>query len=117
MSTLTHTPPHSGTTAGVLAYLVCTGAILLLMMIFGLAMRLEQAQIISIGANHFYELMTLHGAGMVGVAALSGAAIMWHFLRQYVRLSHALFLANLVLFLLGVVMILASVLWGKFAGA
>lgn len=116
MSTLTHTPPHSGTASGVLAYLVCSGAILLLMMIFGLAMRLEQAQIISIGANHFYELMTLHGAGMVGIAALSGAAIMWHFLRQYVRLSHALFLANLALFLLGVVMILASVLLGKFAG-
>lgn len=110
-------PPHSGATAGVLAYLVAAGAILLLMMIFGLTMRLEQAQILSLGVDRFYELMTLHGAGMVGVAALGGAAIMWHFLRQYVRLSSALFIANLVLFLLGVVLILASVFWGKFAGA
>lgn len=115
MSSLTQ--PNHGATTGVLAYLVSAGAILLLMMIFGLAMRLEQAQIIPLGADHFYELMTLHGAGMVGVAGLSGAAIMWHFLRQYVRLSHALFAANLALFLLGVVMILASVLGGKFAGA
>ncbi|MDT3705283.1 MAG: hypothetical protein ROZ09_00545 [Thiobacillus sp.] len=82
MSVLTHTSPRTGATAGVLAYLVSAGAILLLMMVFGLAMRLEQAQIISIGANHFYELMTLHGIGMVGVAALGGAAIMWHFLRS-----------------------------------
>ena len=117
MSTLTHTPPQRGATTGVLLYLACTGTILLLMMAFGLTMRLEQAQIIDIGANHFYELMTLHGAGMVGIAGLGGAAIMWHFLRQYVRLSHALLLANLALFLLGVVMILASVLLGKFAGA
>src|SRR5574340_119409 len=117
MSVLTHTFLRTGATAGVLAYLVSAGAILLLMMVFGLAMRREQAQIISIGANHFYELMTLHGIGMVGVAALGGAAIMWHFLRQYVRLSPALFIANLVLFLIGVVLILASVLWGNFAGA
>ncbi len=117
MSVLTHTSPRAGATAGVLAYLVSAGAILLLMMVFGLAMRLEQAQIISIGANRFYELMTLHGIGMVGVAALGGAAIMWHFLRQYVQLSPALFIANLVLFLLGVVLILVGVLWGKFAGA
>ncbi|HMM47687.1 MAG TPA: cbb3-type cytochrome c oxidase subunit I [Thiobacillaceae bacterium] len=117
ISAPTHTSPHAGATAGILAYLLAAGAILLLMMAFGLVMRLEQAQIISIGAARFYELMTLHGAGMVGVAALGGAAIMWHFLRQYVRLSSAVLVANLVLFLLGVVAILASVLWGKFAGA
>lgn len=117
MTTSNPMPPHAGATAGVLAYLVAAGAILLLMMVFGLAMRLEQAQILSLGVDRFYELMTLHGAGMVGVAALSGAAIMWHFLRQYVRLSPALFIANLVLFLIGVVLILASVFWGKFAGA
>lgn len=117
MGTLNPTPPRGGATAGVLAYLVCAGAILLLMMVFGLMMRLEQAQVIAIGVGRFYELMTLHGAGMVGVAALGGSAIMWHFLRQYVRLSSALFIANLALFLLGVLLILASVLWGHFAGA
>jgi cytochrome c oxidase subunit I len=109
--------PDDGASAGVLAYLVTAGAVLLLMMVFGLLMRLEQAQFISLGVNWFYQLMTLHGAGMVGIAGIAGAAVMWHFLRQYVDLSHGIFLANLGLFLVGVVMILGSVLLGNFHGA
>lgn len=118
MASYTYTPtPDQGAKASVLAYLVTAAAVLLLMMVFGLLMRMEQAQLISMGANWFYELMTLHGAGMVGIAGLAGAAIMWHFLRQYVDLSQGIFIANLVLFLVGVVMILASVFLGHFQGA
>jgi cytochrome c oxidase subunit 1 len=118
MASYTYTPtPDHGAKASVLAYLVTAAAVLLLMMVFGLLMRMEQAQLISMGANWFYELMTLHGAGMVGIAGLAGAAIMWHFLRQYVDLSQRVFVANLVLFLVGVVMILASVFFGHFQGA
>lgn len=114
----TSTPtPDQGAKASVLAYLVTAAAVLLLMMIFGLLMRMEQAQFISMGANWFYQLMTLHGAGMVGISGIGGTAIMWHFLRQYVDLSHGIFVANLVLFLVGVVMIVASVLIGNFHGA
>lgn len=117
MASYTYIPtPDQGAKASVLAYLVTTAAVLLLMMVFGLLMRMEQAQFISMGANWFYELMTLHGAGMVGIAAIAGAAIMWHFLRQYVDLSQRIFVANLVLFVVGVVMILASVLFGHFHG-
>ncbi len=118
MATYKYQPvPDQGANAGVLAYLATSGAVLLLMMIFGLLMRLEQAQWISIGVTHFYEFMTLHGAGMVGIAGLAGAAVMWHFLSQYVDLSPRILIANLVLFLTGVVMILGSVLLGHFQGA
>jgi cytochrome c oxidase subunit I len=109
--------PERGADISVLAYLVTAAAVLLLMMSFGLLMRLEQAQLINVGAIRFYQLMTLHGAGMVGIAGIAGAAVMWHFLRQYVDLSRGIFIANLALFLAGVVMILVSVLLGQFHGA
>jgi cytochrome c oxidase subunit 1 len=117
MATYAYTPvPDQGIRASVLAYLITAAAVLLLMMFFGLLMRMEQAQLISIGALWFYELMTLHGAGMVGIVAIAGAAIMWHFLRQYVDLSERILVSNLVIFLTGVVMILVSVLLGNFHG-
>ncbi|MBW7902758.1 MAG: cbb3-type cytochrome c oxidase subunit I [Rhodocyclaceae bacterium] len=108
--------PEHGASAGVLAYLATTAAVLLLMMLFGLLMRAEQARFIALGAQGFYQLMTLHGAGMVGIAGIAGAAIMWHFLSRYVALSARILHANLALFVAGVAMILGAVLLGGFHG-
>lgn len=101
----------------VIAYILTTLVVLLLMMVFGLLMRLEQGNITQLGAVMFYQLLTAHGAGMVGIAAIGSSAIMWYFLRQYVALSTSVFIVNLVLFLCGVLAILGAIFIGKFAAA
>jgi cytochrome c oxidase subunit 1 len=98
-------------------YVAIGVAVVLLMMIAGAAFRAAQAAMLPIPPSFGYELMTLHGAGMVGVAGLAGAAVMWYFLRRYVALSTGMFVAMLALSLVGVVMILAAIGLGRFAGA
>ena len=98
-------------------YVVAALAVFVLMMALGLAMRMAQGTWLDIGPILFYQIMTAHGAGMVGAVGLASSAVMWFFLRKYVRLRLAMFVANLVLFLLGAVAILAAVFIGHYAGA
>lgn len=106
-----------GARAAVLAYLAVSGVVLLLMMLLGLTMRMAQAQWLDVQPDFFYVIMTMHGAGMVGIAGLSGAAVMWYFVRRHVPVSTGVFLANLVFFLLGAVLILGAGFIGGFAAA
>ncbi|MGH8599415.1 MAG: cbb3-type cytochrome c oxidase subunit I [Burkholderiales bacterium] len=99
------------------SYLITALVVFLLMMVFGLVMRLAQGVWLNVPPNVFYELMTAHGAGMVGTMGLASSAVMWFFLRKYVRLSVSIFATNLVLFLIGAILILASVFAGGYAGA
>jgi cytochrome c oxidase subunit 1 len=106
-----------GARRAVLAYVAVTILVVALMMLLGLLMRLSQAQILNLPPDLFYQVMTAHGIGMVGIAGLGGAAIMWYFLSQYVKLNTSILAANLVLFLVGVVFILGATFLGGFAGA
>jgi cytochrome c oxidase subunit 1 len=101
----------------VLAYVAVTVVVVALMMLLGLLLRLSQAQILVLPPDLFYQVMTAHGIGMVGIAGLGGAAIMWYFLSQYVKLNTSILAANLVLFLVGVVFILGAIFLGGFAAA
>lgn len=102
---------------GVLVYLVISIAVLILMMIFGLLMLLNQGKIIHISPNIFYEFLTIHGTGMIGIAAFAATAIMWYFLGQYVKLKARVLFANLFFFVLGVVLVLVGIFGFKFGGA
>jgi cytochrome c oxidase subunit 1 len=103
--------------AAVLAYVAVCGLVLLLMIVLGLTMRLAQAQWLNVDPGFFYVIMTMHGAGMVGIAGLSGAAVMWYFVRRHVPVTTGVFLANLVFFLIGAVLILGAGFIGGFGGA
>jgi cytochrome c oxidase subunit 1 len=93
-----------------------SGLVLVLMMLFGLCMRLSQGGFLSMEPALFYQVMTAHGAGMVGTAALTGAAIMWFFLARHVHLTGSVYWGMLGLFLLGVALILGAIFVGGFAG-
>ncbi|MGH8303984.1 MAG: cbb3-type cytochrome c oxidase subunit I [Steroidobacteraceae bacterium] len=98
-------------------YVISALVVFLLMMLFGLVMRMAQGTWINVPPNIFYQLMTAHGAGMVGTVGLASSAVMWFFLRKYVRLHVAMFAANFILFVLGALAILGSVFIGGYAGA
>lgn len=116
-SSITQSAATPGAKFAFQLYIAIGIAVFLLMMIAGAVFRAVQATWLTIPANYGYELMTLHGAGMVGVSGLAAAAVMWYFLRRYVTLSTGMFLAMLGLSLVGVVMILAAIGIGRFAGA
>lgn len=110
---LTHQPE-----AGLVKFtMILAGAVFALMRVFGLIMRAAQGEWLTLSPALFYQLLTAHGAGMVGTAALSGAAIMWYFVGRYVPLSRGIYIGFLGLFLLGVVLILGAIFLGGYGGA
>lgn len=116
MTTEPSTPFASAARSGVLTYLAISASVYVLMMLLGLAMRLTQATWLGVSPNLFYQLMTAHGAGMVGISGLAGAAVIWYFLSRYVSLTVGILWANLAFFLLGVVLIFGGIFLGGYAG-
>lgn len=98
-------------------YLVSTLVLFILLMVFGLIMRLAQSTWIALSPSLFYQIMTAHGAGMVGTVGLASSAVMWFFLRKYVRLSLPIFVTNYVFFILGAGLLLAATFIGHYGGA
>lgn len=109
---LDHTPAARRVLA---AYVAVAGAVLLLMMALGMLMRLAQGGLVSLPADRFYESLTVHGTGMVGVAGIGGAAVLWYFLGRHVRLNVPVLAFNLVAFVIGAALILSAAFIGGFA--
>ncbi|MBL6707892.1 MAG: cbb3-type cytochrome c oxidase subunit I [Pseudomonadales bacterium] len=116
MTTSTPSPLTGSARAGILTYMGISALVYVLMMSLGLVMRLTQATWLDLPPNLFYEVMTAHGAGMVGISGLAGSGVIWYFLRRYVDLSTGILWANLTFFLTGVVLILGGIFLGGYAG-
>ncbi|MBW7920939.1 MAG: cbb3-type cytochrome c oxidase subunit I [Rubellimicrobium sp.] len=99
------------------ANLAVVGLVLLLMMLFGILMRMAQGGWLTINDDLFYQFLTIHGTGMVGLAALGGVSVMWNFASHYMQVNGKVLVANFFLFLIGVVLILAAIFWGGYGGA
>ncbi|HEX5339406.1 MAG TPA: cbb3-type cytochrome c oxidase subunit I [Gammaproteobacteria bacterium] len=97
-------------------YLITALVLFLVMMLLGLTMRMSQATWAGVQPTLFYQMLTMHGAGMVGTMSLATTAVMWYFLRKYVHLHVWAFLTNYVLFMLGALLIIGAVFIGGYAG-
>jgi len=113
----TNYPITSLAKKGVVGHLAVTATVLILMMAFGIIMLFNQGGLITISPDLFYSIMTVHGIGMIGMASLGGAAIMWYFLSKYVPLNPKVLMVNLVLSVIGIAMILIAAFVFKFSDA
>src|SRR5574337_122753 len=113
MATMTMYPDDErlppGERAAFNLYLISSVLLFVLMMLIGLVMRTAQGEWMSVPPNVFYQLLSMHGAGMVGTMGLVTTAVMWFFLRKYVKLHLWAFVANYLLFLLGALCIIGAI--------
>lgn len=88
--TASTTAAPTGAKRMVMVWTVTLIAILLLLMVLGLTMRMNQAGTIALPDNLFYAIMTLHGLGMAGTLFMGGAILVWYHAWKYVKLSMTL---------------------------
>jgi cytochrome c oxidase subunit 1 len=96
-------------------YIITAVTLFLVMMLLGLSMRLTQAHWLGVPPDWFYRFLAMHGAGMVGTMGMVTMAVMWYFLRKYVRLHLWAFVTNYILFMLGALCIILSIFIGGYA--
>lgn len=96
-------------------YLVSGLTIAAAMMLVGLTMRIAQAQWLTMGPDTFYELLTLHGAGMIVALVVCAMGGLWFLMRRRIDLSAPLAVLAWTLIMLGVLGVVVSVVFGHFA--
>jgi len=96
-----------------------SGLVLLGLALAGGAMRLAQATGGNLfSADLFYEVMSVHGSGMIAIGLMAGAAFLWHLMSDVIplnvtvnRLVYLLVLTGLLVIAIGVVVFGYSSAW------
>ena len=91
-------------------WLATSGVVLLGLAIAGGAMRLAQASGNLFTADVFYEVMSVHGSGMVALPLMAGAAVLWHLVSDEIELSVAVNRIVYLLTLAGLLLIVVAVI-------
>ncbi|MCO6461555.1 MAG: cbb3-type cytochrome c oxidase subunit I [Saprospiraceae bacterium] len=86
-----------------------------LLIILGLLMRLNQGEVIDLGIDNFYVVMTLHGLGMAGLLYSMAFGALWYLLAsRYVKLNIKVGYFIYTTVIIGVVGLVIATLIGKF---
>jgi cytochrome c oxidase subunit 1 len=91
-------------------------AVIGLMGIAGLVLRFTQAEALDVPPDWFYQVMTLHGAGMITGTLVGMMGALWLTVRPIVPLSTERMLAAWALIVAGVAAVILATLGGRFAG-
>ena len=100
-----------------LIWLFTGGFVLFALAVLGGLMRLAQALGGALDPQLFYEVMTIHGTGMIVIPLAIEAVILWYLLKPVMPLSTALLRLEYLLVAVGVLLILIGVIGGNYAGA
>lgn len=96
-------------------WMVVVLALFVILALLGLVMRMTQGDVLSqVAPEWFYALLTLHGVGMVGAWYVGAMAGVSHQLRRYVEPSLAISRGVLAATVVGVVLLIAATLVGRF---
>ncbi len=96
------------------AWILTVLAVFPIAILFGLLMRLNQANVLELSSLTFYQLMTAHGLLMVGIWFVMSMAGVSYLLQRYVAVSLWTQVFGYVLTLVGVVLLLAAIFLGDF---
>lgn len=99
-------------------WLGTAGLLLLILALAGVLLRVLQALGGSAVSDAvFYQVMSLHGSGMIGVGLGTGVALLWFALRHDLPFSHRLMRVYYAMSLLGVVIIVVAIVGGGYSAA
>ncbi len=96
------------------AWIITILTLFVLAITFGITMRLNQGNDISISPVNFYSLMTVHGLTMIGIWSVAGMVAVNYLLARYVKVSVKLNTFSLIFTAIGIIMLWVAAFIGKF---